>query len=111
MSNFKSLSDAELSSQINSLRDEEARRSEERRKVRVEKATQQFESITKESIDIFFPEHGRTSCSDKDRSNGLGDGDRVPRCNRCALLEILSNGAYIADGWEINVTINWEKIE
>jgi len=53
--------------------------------------------ITQEFIDTIAPEHGRTSCSDTDTSNGYGGQDgynpktgepniRYPRCNRCYLL-------------------------
>lgn len=48
-----------------------------------------------EFINIVCPEHGRTSCSDGNISNGFGveeGADFVkynPRCKRCAYLEIL----------------------
>jgi len=57
----------------------------------------------KELIDLIYPEHDRTSCSDEDVSNGFmwemdEWNDRadelstqyIPRCKRCALLEIIS---------------------
>ena len=50
----------------------------------------------KEFIDFICPEHGRTSCSDDNISNGFyleEDGETISqnyyhRCVRCALLEI-----------------------
>ena len=50
----------------------------------------------KEFIDFICPEHGRTSCSDDNISNGfyLEEYEETinekyyPRCARCALLEI-----------------------
>jgi hypothetical protein len=57
----------------------------------------------KELVDLLYPEHDRTSCSDEDISNGFSweldewndkstrlDGRWLPRCKRCALLEITS---------------------
>lgn len=50
-----------------------------------------------ELIDIICPEHGRTSCSDDNINNGFYFEDEesnviskkyLPRCSRCALLEI-----------------------
>lgn len=47
--------------------------------------------LTPEMIDLLFPEHGRTSCSDEHKDNAFTikkpDG-RVegPRCNRCFML-------------------------
>lgn len=45
---------------------------------------------TFEFIDLLFPEHGRTSCSDDNLNNGLEE-DGSFRCDRCFLLEI-ANG-------------------
>ena len=50
----------------------------------------------KEFIDLICPEHGRTSCSDDNISNGFylsDDGETIStmyyqRCMRCALLQI-----------------------
>ncbi len=60
---------------------------------------------TLELVNILYPEHDRTSCSDDDISNGFSfeydtwndkteniSGRYLPRCSRCALLEI-SNGS------------------
>jgi hypothetical protein len=52
-----------------------------------------MQTITKETLEVFAPEHDRTSCSDTNRCNGLDSalyhGRTGPRCTRCALLEIL----------------------
>jgi hypothetical protein len=39
-------------------------------------------------IDCIAPQHGRTSCSDTNRINGLDSAGYGCRCLRCALLEI-----------------------
>lgn len=63
-------------------------------------------NITKEWIDSHFPEHGRTSCSDSDLSNGFFEIEekevrdivvsrefkRYPRCTRCFLLLFYEEG-------------------
>lgn len=75
-------------------------------------------TITKEWIDTVAPEHGRTSCSDTDISNGYSfiktqwmggvqvkrEFDPHPRCNRCFLLEVLVHGL----DPRINVTVTVE---
>jgi hypothetical protein len=55
--------------------------------------------VTKEWVDKISPEHGRTSCDDKELNNAYGGWDRtydtntgrknirVPRCARCYLLD------------------------
>lgn len=50
--------------------------------------------LTQEIIDFLCPEHGRTSCNDKNPCNGMGsNGDfSVPRCTRCGLLELMNEG-------------------
>lgn len=61
-----------------------------------------------EFINIIYPEHGRTSCSDDNISNGFylkddEDGEEViskeyyPRCMRCALLEIENGTIKLTD--------------
>jgi hypothetical protein len=46
---------------------------------------------------LFFPEHGRTSCSDEDPGNRL-------RCDRCALLAVHRYG-FVPTDTEMWVTI------
>lgn len=44
-------------------------------------------------IDLIMPEHGYTSCSDENTCNGFYSYDGVdwlPRCTRCAYLELIS---------------------
>jgi hypothetical protein len=50
--------------------------------------------LTQQVVDFVAPEHGRTSCSDKDLGNSWGGRDSRgnivhPRCVRCYLLEHL----------------------
>jgi hypothetical protein len=65
---------------------------------------------TNELIDILYPEHDRTSCSDDDILNGFSweldewntitdklDKRYLPRCRRCALLEIISDEVVFID--------------
>lgn len=52
---------------------------------------------TKEIVDLIVPEHGRTSCDDNNRRNGIITVDRerpCPRCIRCALLDFVHDGGY-----------------
>lgn len=66
---------------------------------------------TKEFIDFICPEHGRTSCSDENISNGFcmeDDEETISqkyyhRCARCALLEIHNGKIKISE--ENNKTI------
>lgn len=57
----------------------------------------------KELVDLLHPQHSRTSCSDENINNGFSwkldewneeslrlDSRWLPRCKRCALLEIVS---------------------
>lgn len=40
-------------------------------------------------LDLVAPRHGRTSCHDTNTLNGFC-GTELPRCNRCALIELLT---------------------
>lgn len=64
-----------------------------------------------EFIRILYPEHDRTSCSDTDtRSNGNFDfyGNRVPRCNKCALINLADQTESITGQYKAR--ISWERI-
>ena len=75
--------------------------------------------LTKEFVDSIAPEHGRTSCSDTNLSNGFGGWEgtynektgekviRYPRCIRCYLLCNLGMDTKDLD-FEINRTISLE---
>lgn len=65
----------------------------------------------KELVDLLYPEHDRTSCSDEDISNGFNwqldewndkseklDSRWLPRCKRCALLDIISVEIRMTEG-------------
>lgn len=63
------------------------------------------EAMTPELLDLLLPQHGRTSCSDADLANGFmsnGHGS-PPRCNRCAMLQLMSGAAAPDD---VTVTLN-----
>lgn len=48
-----------------------------------------------EFIDLVYPEHDRTSCSDEDINNGFRSRTGASwhgRCTRCMYLEIIKNG-------------------
>ena len=78
--------------------------------------------LTREWVDAAAPNHGRTSCSDENLSNGYytlkeetvrgvvvkRDFDVHPRCNRCFLLERLreqENGITMDPNVEIEVGV------
>lgn len=50
-------------------------------------------------VDLLFPEHGRTSCSDENLANGFESNGHhePPRCARCALLELLNDPGLMRD--------------
>lgn len=60
-----------------------------------------FDCWNRDLVDALFPEHSRTSCSDKSIVNGIGsglyNGRTAPRCDRCAALEILRDKTQGAD--------------
>jgi len=81
--------------------------------------------ITKELVNILTPEHGRTSCSDDDPSNGsCGIKDRefqgivierswdyYPRCNRCFLLDRVGEDTENVCGIRVVPNIELEIIQ
>jgi hypothetical protein len=68
--------------------------------------------VTREWVDLFVPEHGRTSCNDADTQNGYvseaANGEiSLPRCTRCYLLNnLLNNMNQLDNRLEINVEVN-----
>ena len=66
--------------------------------------------ITREAIDIFVPEHGRTSCADEYPINGLDSADYGARCARCALLDIVQDySGEVPDNYEVTLIVT--KVE
>jgi hypothetical protein len=67
--------------------------------------------LTKEIVDAFRPEHGRTSCSDTNLVNGFAsNGDKeLPRCYRCALLEAVQ-APYLWQDEKMRITLEIELI-
>ena len=60
------------------------------------------EMTAKQFIDLILPEHGRTSCNDENKDNGLYSRNGETwhgRCSRCIMLDILENKT-IPDGFE-----------
>jgi hypothetical protein len=56
---------------------------------------------------LLYPLHDRTSCADNNLNNGFRmDTRTLPRCNRCALLQIVG-GTEIPEG--IMITLNIER--
>jgi len=53
-------------------------------------------------------EHGRTSCSDENPSNGYYEPQGYARCNKCQLIEILNND--FNNEFEVTFQINISKI-
>lgn len=110
MSDFKKDSDKELAEKLDAIKAE----LEERHKVKVAAEMKVNEGrllqITREGVNQFFPEHGRTSCSDSNVVNGFESSPSgIPRCNRCALLEIVDGIHYLE--MKMVAYISWEKIE
>jgi hypothetical protein len=69
--------------------------------------------VTIDAIELFAPEHDRTSCSDDDPSNGLSSayhhGRTAPRCTRCALLEIvLHEGGHVPEGFTLRGHVEYD---
>jgi hypothetical protein len=72
-----------------------------------------------EKIDSFLPnrdlilslfDHSRTSCSDKNVSNGFMHSVGYARCSKCHLIEIL-NGHYDAGEFDISFDVTITKVE
>jgi hypothetical protein len=48
-----------------------------------------------EFVDLFCPEHSRTSCDDQQLQNGWGSyREGGARCNRCGFLDAIQNGSW-----------------
>lgn len=62
------------------------------------------------SVSILAPEHGRTSCSDGSLVNGFRDG-HFPRCNRCALLQIIRGEVDWPVEFVLYVNVDQAKLE
>jgi hypothetical protein len=62
------------------------------------------------AVDILAPEHGRTSCADACVVNGFSDG-RFPRCNRCALLQIIRGEVAWPVEFVLYVNVDQAKLE
>lgn len=76
------------------LVEELKRREEEKAKQKKAELQKRYDFVT-EHVDLLLeltPKHGRTSCSDENPCNGLYTPSRLPRCNRCALLQIKQEG-------------------
>ncbi len=71
----------------------EVEKKEKRAKALLDLQMRQAKALTMEFIDVFLPQHGRTSCSDKNTINGWGSNSMTdpPRCNRCAAIELMNN--------------------
>jgi hypothetical protein len=63
----------------------------------------------RELVDLLCPKHDRTSCSDDNINNGFDAGSHgLPRCSRCALLEIVES-KYIPKDMVVNVCFHKEN--
>jgi hypothetical protein len=68
--------------------------------------TQEFRHhVTRAALDVLVPEHGRTSCSDDNRINGFGPSGGYPRCDRCALLDMLIGDAVLPGDFTVRLII------
>lgn len=98
---------------IAELRAELAQREEEHAAELSEATDKHMENLrsvmTKELIDTLRPKHDRTSCADKNISNGFwSNEDDNPRCTRCALLDML-DGRSAPGGLFFEITWRREK--
>lgn len=106
MSDLKKYSDKDLQAEL-ARRAKEAEEARER--AHAAHADAVAKTLTKEFVDALMPSHQRTSCSDDNRANGFYTGsDRMPRCDRCALLELLENGR-LPEGVYLHLEINGER--
>lgn len=98
------MSDAE----VNNLLRERARIASERKAQEAVKLSIAFrQHVKREALDVLVPEHGRTSCSDEKRINGFGAGGEggLPRCNRCAFLDILEGRDTLPDNITVRLSL------
>lgn len=73
--------------------EEAAAKAAEKERLRVARARVIEELVTEEFVNLFQPEHQRTSCSDKNLDNGYGSHSSGGyRCLRCALLQAVRYG-------------------
>jgi hypothetical protein len=100
---LKKISTDELRAEL-SRREEEARqaREEERRKAH-EAQIARFEKLSLEMINVFVPEHSHMTCSDEPGNNGFWSDSFLPRCTRCALLELLNYPGTLPEDIDISV--------
>lgn len=74
---------------------EATHKAREERRISAEKEAnnlwiEKFTSLKRADLDLFLPNHSRTSCSDMNIVNGFGtQEDDLPRCTRCGFLELL----------------------
>lgn len=88
----KNLTNEQLKAQRAAIDEEIAARAAEERHKAVKIASERrdlfIECLTMRMIDLFIPEHSRTSCSDDSLANADLNEGRV-RCHRCFALEVL----------------------
>lgn len=78
---------------------EATHKAREERRISAEKEAnnlwiEKFASLKRADLDLFLPNHSRTSCSDMNIANGFGtQEDGLPRCTRCGFLELLDGMA------------------
>jgi hypothetical protein len=95
--------DADLTREIKARA---ARKAEEREKAAVRLSETFRHKVTRDALDALVPEHGRTSCSDDNRRNGFGsNGSDFPRCNRCALLDVLDGTDNFPPGIRVSLVL------
>lgn len=65
---------------------------EEAKKNAQEVRALKIQTVKSYEVDLIAPQHGRTSCDDKNLANGLQS--LPPRCARCALLQVAGGVAW-----------------
>lgn len=109
---LRSLDDATLRSLAAGVAAEGARRKEEAASKALERCRAWATKLTFDAVDLMAPAHGRTSCSDIERINGLStmtDERRSPRCARCALLDIVEGGYHGDFALSLHLEIDFSR--
>ena len=104
---IQEISDADLEAEVKrraAIKEAERKRLEEERQEREAAIrVQLFNAMSIEMVDALAPKHGRSSCSDEATANGFSWGGVVPRCNRCALLQ-MSLGQSMPDDLNLEIS-------
>jgi dsDNA-binding SOS-regulon protein len=82
--------EAELYDKINKIRDEKEQLHQQELILKKQEVAKKIQHL-RENKDVVLSlvKHSRSSCSDKNVSNGYGSAEYGARCSKCHLIEIL----------------------